>query len=218
MKRIYSALTIGIIFSLALFSQDTSTRIVKGKVIDKTTGNPVGLEIQFEDARGKKFKIKSDPKTGQYEQLLNSSEKYTLTFISSDVLREDQTFTPTPPDASFEPQIHNFEVFVLKPNVVLYEFDVFSANSSDISSNGLAKLEDLKTMMRINRSLYIKVEVHQDDSSKNLNDARLAKIKELTDGWGRFNRKVEYVKSDKQSSNKSNDVRIIVDKVEDSMK
>lgn len=218
MKRVYFVMLFTLLFSSLIFSQDSSTRIVKGKVIDKTTGKPVGLEIQFEDPRGKKFKIKSDSNTGEYEQLLNSNEKYTLTFISPEVLRDETEFVPSPPDASFEPQVQNFEVFLLNPGVVLADYNMFDKNSTEISKKGMEELEKLKKMMRINRALYLKIEIHSDDSSKNLNDSRLAKIKEQTETWGRFNQKVEYITSKKQSADKSADFKIIIDKVEDSLK
>lgn len=218
MKFIYTITFVTIIFALSAFSQDTHTRIVKGKILDKSNGSPVGVEIQFEDARGKKFKIKSNPQTGEYEQLLNANEKYTLTFIDMNVLRNDINFTPSAPDASYEPEIKNFNVIVLKPGNQVDELDLFNQNSSNLSSNGETLLKDLKTMLRINRALYVNFEVCNDGSDNNINSARIESLKAEIAKWGRLGEKVNLKLSNKKATNSSSDLLIFVDKVEDSLK
>lgn len=218
MKFIYTITFVTIIFALSAFSQDTHTRIVKGKILDKSNGSPVGVEIQFEDARGKKFKIKSNPQTGEYEQLLNANEKYTLTFIDMNVLRNDINFTPSAPDASYEPEMKNFNVVVLKSGNQIDELDLFNQNSSNFSSNGSTILKDLKTMLRINRALYVNFEVCNDGSDNNINSARIESLKAEIAKWGRLGEKVNIKLSNKKATNSNSDLLIFVDKVEDSLK
>lgn len=218
MKFIYSITLFTIIFAVSALSQDTHTRIVKGKILDKSNGSPVGVEIQFEDARGKKFKIKSNPQTGEYEQLLNANEKYMLTFIDMNVLRNEISFTPSAPDESYEPELKNFNVIVLKPGNQIDELDLFNLNSNDFSSNSATILKDLKTMLRINRALYVNFEVCNDGSDNNTNSARLESLKTEIAKWGRLGEKVNLKLSNKKGANSSSDLLIFVDKVEDSLK
>lgn len=218
MKFIYSITLFTIIFAVSALSQDTHTRIVKGKILDKSNGSPVGVEIQFEDARGKKFKIKSNPQTGEYEQLLNANEKYMLTFIDMNVLRNEISFTPSAPDESYEPELKNFNVIVLKPGNQIDELDLFNLNSNDFSSNSATILKDLKTMLRINRALYVNFEVCNDGSDSNTNSARLESLKTEIAKWGRLGEKVNLKLSNKKGANSSSDLLIFVDKVEDSLK
>lgn len=219
MKSINLLILLAIIFSTTnIYSQDLSTRIVKGVITDKTSGKPIALDIQIEDSKGKKFKIKSNS-TGNYEQLLQANETYKFTFLDPEVLREEVDFKATAPDASYAPQIKNFEVFVMKEGVELYDFDVFDKGSESISSAGKAKLENLKSIMRFNRALSINIEIHPDDSNNNaLSQKRLAKLKELTDGWGKFNRKAAYKTSEKAGKDAKADTRIIISKVESTLK
>lgn len=219
MKSINLLILLAIIFSATnVFSQDLSSRIVKGKVTDKISGKPIALDIQIEDSKGKKFKIKSNA-TGNYEQLLKANESYKITFLDPEVLREEIDFKATAPDASYEPQIQNFEVFVMKEGTELYDMDIFDKGSESISSAGEAKLENLKSVMRFNRALSINIEIHPDDSNNNaLSQKRLAKLKELTDSWGKFNRKAEYKTSEKAGKDAKADTRIIISKVESTLK
>lgn len=218
MKRIYFILFLSLIFVFSNHGFAASTRIVKGKIIDKNTNTPVGLEIQFEDARGKKFKIKSNPQTGEYEQLLNAEEKYTLTFIDISVLREEIEFTPEPADASFEPQIQDFYVTTMQQGALIADYDIFDKGSTEISSAGHVTLENLKKLLRINRALYIAIDIHSDDSGNKLNSKRMDKVKEVINTWGRLATKVKFETSTKKGANKTSDMKISVDKVEDSLK
>jgi len=80
----------------------------------------------------------------------------------------------------------------MKEGVELYDFDVFDKGSVEISAAGNAKLENLKSVMRFNRALSIDIEIHPDDSNNNaLSQKKLAKLKELNKGWGKFKRKTE---------------------------
>ena len=219
MKTLKITIFLLILASLNLFSQDLSTRIVKGTITDKSTGKPQEVEIVFEDSKGKKFKIKSNSITGKYEQLLNANETYKISFLRFDVLKDELEFTPKAPDKSFEPQIQDFEVFVMKKGVELFDFDIFDKGSDKISSSGEKYLEKLKTIMRFNRALYVDIIIHNDDgSNKSLSEKRLSNLKQLTDSWGRFNRKVEYKIDENKGKNPNSDTKVIISKVEDSMK
>lgn len=225
MKNIITLLLIALLSAFSLQSQDLSTRILKGKITDKNSGKPLDIEIQFEDSKGKKFKIKSNSLTGMYEQLLNSNETYKITFLRWDILRDETEIKIIAPDASFEPQIQNFEVLVLTLGAELFDFNLFESASADISPKGMEELERLKKIMRFNGALSINIEIHSDDShepsseqAKQLTDKRLTNLKTVTDSWGRFNRKVNYVSSTKPGKDKKADTRVTVDKVEESMK
>lgn len=225
MKTLTTLLTILFLSVFSLQSQDLGTRILKGKIVDKNTGKPLDVDIQFEDSKGKKFKIKSNSLTGNYEQLLNSNETYIITFLRFDVLRDETEIKITPPDTSFDPQMQDFEVLILSPGAELFDYDLFESKSPEISENGMKQLERLKKIMRFNGALNINIEIHSEDSfdvaspeAKQLSDSRLSKLKSVTDSWGRFNRKVNYISSQKPGEDKISDTRVVVDKVEDSMK
>lgn len=219
MKTLKISVFLLLLASFNLFSQDLSTRIVKGTITDKSTGKPQEVEIVFEDSKGKKFKINSNSITGKYEQLLNVGETYKISFLRYDILKDEVELTPKAPDKSFEPQIQDYEVFIMKKGVELFDYDVFEKGSDKVSPSGEKSLEKLKTIMRFNRALYVDIVIHNDEGgNKGLSEKRLANLKQLTDSWGRFNRKVEYKIDESKGKNPSADTKIIISKVEDSMK
>lgn len=219
MKRIYLVLTLTLLLSISMYGIDTKTRIVKGKIIDKNTGSPVALEIHVEDVRGKKFKIKSKP-TGEYEQLLNSNEVYKFTFVDMNVMKEEVQFTPTAPDASFDPEIKDFQVFVMKPGLELGDYDLFEKNKTTISKSGEQVLDSLQSLLRINRALFINVELHRDDSKKDLNKTRAKTLQTIIDSWERIGAKVTLTSNSKKSKDKKakSDFKVTIDKVVNNLK
>ena len=112
----------------------------------------------------------------------------------------------------------NFNVVVLKSGNQIDELDLFNQNSRNFSSNGSTILKDLKTMLRINRALYVNFEVCNDGSDNNINSARIESLKAEIAKWGRLGEKVNIKLSNKKATNSNSDLLIFVDKVEDSLK
>lgn len=152
---------------LATFSQFINNSkvqlILKGKVTDEYTGNPVGAIIEFRTNTGKKFKIKSDSVSGEYQQVFQSGESIEAIIYDWDVIR--QKFNITLPDTNQYAEIErNFVVKHLKENLVAFRFNCFDKGSAQILPNAADSLLSLDEVLRFNRNVKFEVQVTAFDT------------------------------------------------------
>lgn len=166
-KHLIFAITIFIGLNYNLSAQIINNKgtqvILKGEVRDFFTNAPVSCELQIKTESGSKMKIKSNSITGAYEQLFNVGEKITVTFSSFDILKQDEVVVIKESKETGE-QIQNFKVKQLVSGKILESIDAFGKNEASINQFGKAKLEELKLLMRFNRSLTLNLVVSSDDS------------------------------------------------------
>ena len=199
---------LSLIFSFAYVSNaqiggnNKSQRIVKGKVLNSKDGSPLKAEIIIKSPDGKKFSVKSNS-NGEFEQLLNSNIEYQLQVVRDDIFKEYQTIKVEAPGEDFAPQIVNINAKVLEPGLLLIEWNPWEGNSADESAGLKAKIKELKTFARLNRSIHLILKVSGDkryNTVSNIisNDKRLSrKIKvEKTDSSTQIQVVVDYLKND----------------------
>jgi hypothetical protein len=184
--------------------------MVKAKVIDVNTKQPISIEIEFQPKTGSKFVVKSLENTGTFEQLFQANETYEVTFKGDNVYREESTFTPKSNEGYSEIN-HTFEVKGLAPGVVVEELDIFGPNSTDITAKGKAALNKMKISMRFNRNTEFIFLVNAPD--KQLAENRLKTLKDFISNWRRLLDRVVF-----QSSTSGNNLTIKVSKIEEVMK
>lgn len=190
-----------------IINQSSTQSILKGKITDEK-GNPVGLEISIQPKKGAKFIIKSDPTTGAYEQLLNSEEKYIFAFIHPEYLRENFEVIVPKPDEDFNPIIRDFKATKLIAGNTLKTANIFEPGSDQLSGKGKKFVNELKKLLRFNRSISLNFQVYGENG---LDQKRLKTIQSFTEKFKRMNRSVIYSAGGKGSSD--NDVALIIDKV-----
>lgn len=198
---------------LAISAQDLGQQVMlKGKVVDVNTNKPLTIEIEFQPKVGSKFVVKSADGTGEFQQLLQAGETYELTFKGDNVYREQISYTPTSNSSEGYSEIsQTFKAKGLAKGVEVETLDVFSANSTDITSTGKTALNNMKISMRFNRNADFIFQVNAP--TKALADKRLNTLKDYISDWRKLLDRVEF-----QSSTKGNNLNIIVSKIEDIFK
>ncbi|MEJ5286725.1 MAG: hypothetical protein CH6_0265 [Candidatus Kapaibacterium sp.] len=152
------------LFLYSQFLNNTSVQLIlKGKVYDEYTGNPVGAIIEFRTTTGKKFKIKSDSVSGEYSQVFNSGDKIEVIIYDWDVVREK--FSVQLPDTNKYAEIEqNFKVKHLKEGLVAYRFNCFETGSAEILPDCKANLLSLDEVLRFNRNVKFEIQVTAFDT------------------------------------------------------
>ncbi|MFA7326950.1 MAG: hypothetical protein WC121_09815 [Candidatus Kapaibacterium sp.] len=184
--------------------------MVKAKVIDVNTKQPISIELEFQPSTGNKFVVKSKEGSGTFEQLFQANETYAVTFTGDNVYREESTFTPKSTEGYSEIN-YTFEVKGLAPGVVVEDLEIFGANSTDLTANGKEAINNMKISMRFNRNTEFIFQVNAPN--KTLAENRLKTLKDYTSNWRRLLDRVVF-----QSGTGGNNLIIKVNKVEDVMK
>lgn len=192
-------------------SHSSNQVIVKGTVKDDS-GNFKDCEIEFKKAGGQKFVVKT--KEGKFEQLVNAEEEYSLTFVGDDILRDEITVSFPKADKDFNPINREFEVFKLSSGKTLKDLDIFEDGSANLSSKGKKAIENLKTLLKFNRTLKLKLVCK---GAGGLAAKREAALKEYTSSkeWRRFNRSASISSAEGSDDKKDLEVKIseIIDRM-----
>ncbi|MCX7909645.1 MAG: hypothetical protein N2560_09040 [Ignavibacteria bacterium] len=167
MKKLVIISVIILIVPCLLYPQflnnSTVQLILKGKVLDEYTGNPVGAIIEFRTSTGKKFKIKSDSVSGEYSQVFQSGENIEVIIYDWDVIR--QKFNVQLPDTNKYAEIEqNFTVKHLKEGLVAFKFDCFEKGNSSLLNDCEEKLGGLDDVLRFNRNVKFEIQVTAYDT------------------------------------------------------
>ena len=108
----------------------------------------------------------------------------------------------------------------MKPGLEIGDYDLFEKNKTTISKSGEQVLDSLQSLLRINRALFINVELHRDDSKKDLNKIRAKTLQTIIDSWERIGAKVTLTSNSKKSKDKKakSDFKVTIDKVVNNLK
>ena len=208
------SITVIAVFLFAIIginAQDIGQQVmVKAKVIDVNTKQPISIDLEFQPATGNKFVVKSKEGTGTFEQLFQANETYTITFTGDNVYREESSFTPKSNEGYSEIN-KTFEVKGLAPGVVVENLDIFGANSAELTSAGKGAIDNMKISLRFNRNTEFAFQVNAPN--KTLAENRLKSLKDYTNNWKRLLERVVF-----QSGTSGNNLVIKVNKVIDVMK
>lgn len=167
MKKLVLVWLFSIIFPVILSSQFLNNSnvqlILKGKIIDEYTGNPVGATIEFRTNTGKKFKIKSDSVSGNYQQVFQSGENVEVIIYDWDVVRAK--FTVQLPDTNKYAEIErDFVVKHLREGLVAYKYNCFERGEAILNPDCKDKLLALDEVLRFNRNVKFEIQVTAFDT------------------------------------------------------
>lgn len=186
--------------------------MVKGKVVDVNTKQPISIELEFEPPTGSKFIVKSLEITGKFDQLFQSGTKYNVTFAGDNIYREETTFTPVGKEGEGYSEIaQTFEVKGLTTGVIVEDIAIFGAGSTDLTSAGKSFLKEMKISMRFNRNASFVFQVNAAD--KTLAANRMNTLKDYISDWRRLLERIEF-----QSGTGGNNLIIKVSKIKDVFK
>ncbi|MCX6148734.1 MAG: hypothetical protein NTW25_15990 [Candidatus Kapabacteria bacterium] len=227
-KSIYIVILFLAFFTLAsLNAQDIKQVLIKGTVSDIQSKKPLlAVEIEFVDAQGNKTRTKSNEITGRFEQLLKANEKYTVVLLDDKILRENQEIETKGLEKYSEQNI-DLTGKTLSIGMTIKSGNLFEPSTTSLSDEGIKMIEELKGIMRFNRSISVEIQVNARDtySNENKDDDRLNKlvigrvsaVEILVMKWGGLKAKVKMKHSreiEKKVNEKGDDVRVIITSVE----
>lgn len=167
---------------------------VRGKIIDKATGKPLGAKIIYErlpDGKGLGIS-QSNPETGEYEIRLPAGELYGLRAESSERLSENQNLDLR--DIKFDQTIEKdfnldpIGVTTLEENVSIVLNNLFfDFDKAVLRPESFPELDRIVTLMKDKPSLEIEISGHTDSSgpdqyNMNLSEKRANSVVQYLNG------------------------------------
>lgn len=135
--------------------------LVKGKVIDENSLQPVGTDIEFRHSNGKKIKIQSNSISGQWEQILPEGN-YTVILYSWNVARKIDEME-VPAATKYKEIQKDFTVKRMLPNDKIFQLSAFDSASENFHGIAKSEIESLKEVMKFNRAVEFTVYVNASD-------------------------------------------------------
>lgn len=136
--------------------------ILKGKVTDEYTGEPVSVNIEFRGPNDKKIRIVSNSKDGSYQQVLTAGEEYEVIFTNYDIIRKKEKLI-LEDFGEYKEITKNFTVKRLVPGKKVYEIQAFDVGSDKLNQIALNLLEELQEFMKFNRGVTFDIFVTGDN-------------------------------------------------------
>ncbi len=212
---------IAIFAPINLLSQEFQENQVflQGKVTDKYTGQPVYCDIEIRPQGGTKFKIFSDPVSGNYEQLIKGGTSYEFIFYRYNVLRQIVKID-YPTFERYREEEANFKVITLTPGVTAYEVDIFEPNSTTIKESAKSFFDDFKLQLRFHRTVVWDLYVVGTEQikgktliSKDLTQKRIASLTAYLESYKAYLKKLNIKAADYIKDN-GNSLIIKVNQIE----
>jgi hypothetical protein len=172
--------------------------MVKGQVVDKSTGEPMQVTIDLRNSAGDRvIKFKTNSKDGTFQQLLEAGKEYELIFMNYNILREKRTIKIKESE-KYDEEEFLFEIPKLEKGVDICQMDAFEGGNAGLTQQAKQRLDELKIQMRFNRS--VKFDFVVSAASKALENKRIAAIEEYIDDWGYYKKRVNLVSGSEAKS------------------
>lgn len=137
--------------------------LYQGKIIDKSTGQPVGTSFRFTSESGKKNQSQSAANDGTYQVVLNSGENYYLA-LKEYVAVEPSSYYQIPSNSSYSEVHQNIYVKKVTPGVELFSFKAFEPNGKSLIEKAHYTLIEIKNFMAMNPNINLKLTISSGDS------------------------------------------------------
>ncbi|NQW30783.1 MAG: hypothetical protein HQ472_09765 [Ignavibacteria bacterium] len=176
--------------STMLFSQQAVTRI-EGKILDETTGKPIGCKILVYTPSGKKNTLSSNATDGTYLVVLNEAGECKFLFAGYNVYRYE-TKVVVPASTKFQEIKRDFKLREVIEGAAIASISGFEKNSVVFSSQANSTFSDLASVMTENQELNINVQVGADEDQVSAMKARILKDYESQmKAWAKAVKKVK---------------------------
>jgi len=150
-------------FNYAYSFNKNVTILVKGKVVDQFTGEPVETTVEFKTSKGKKFRIKTNSLDGTFEQIFNAGDNIEIKFYFWNVARTYYKIH-IKDTIAYSEQYENFTVKKLEVGKSLFKFNLFKPRSSEFVSNYKQLLDSVEHLLRFARNIKVEFRVNAHDS------------------------------------------------------
>lgn len=183
------------VFFIFLFASHISygeiPLVVKGKVLDEFSGEPLLCTIEFRTNNGKKIKVNT-LEDGSYQQVLTSGMTYDVYIYDWNILRTNLSYS-VPYKEDYQEIEKDFYVKKLEKGNTIYKEDFFERSSSSLTAEAEKFLKELNTTMRFNRSVKFDLYVNAHDTYsrssrkiRSLVEKRISTLKEKIDSFPMF--------------------------------
>lgn len=163
--RMVNLLFLMILVFEAAFAQPLPI-VVKGKITDEQTGQPIGVDIEFRSTDGRKIKINSNSISGEYQQVLNAGEFYEVILTGPNIIRKVDRLKVDHFD-SYDEQEQNFTVIKLEPGRAIFKITAFDKGSNQINKEELESIfSEIQEIMKFNRAVNFEFVVNAKDTYK----------------------------------------------------
>lgn len=139
------------------------TILVKGVVLDEFTGKPVETFVEFKTSKGKRFKIKTNSLTGQFQQILKAGDVVQIKFYFWNVARKIVTLHVKDTIAYSEQNV-KYRVKKLDVGRILFKFNLFKPAGSEFVYNSKSLIDSLKFLMRFSRNIKVEFRINAHDT------------------------------------------------------
>jgi len=195
---------------MPLFRSPEPIIIVKGKLIDAKTGQPIGAKIIYERLRdGKEVGVTySNPETGDYEIHLPGGELYGFRAEAKDHISENQNLDlrnfkepgTLHDDVKLEPmQVAAIQVSPIQENVTITLNNIFFGfDQSSLLSESFPELNRIITLMNEKPTLQVEIAGHtdsfgSDEYNMGLSERRAKSVGKYLMGKGIFKERISIV-------------------------
>lgn len=163
MKKLSYSLLIISLFVINIATLNSTQILLHGKIIDETTGEPIGTSFEFRLPNGEKITVLSNSKDGSYQQILNSGTTYEVVFYNDTILRQIEKYT-TIETEKYTEEYKDFRVKKLVKGRIIYKIAGFSRGSSNLNSSIMTFFTDFEQKLRFNRFLKVEFIVNAHDT------------------------------------------------------
>ncbi|MGA2296616.1 MAG: hypothetical protein ABSG15_03610 [FCB group bacterium] len=136
---------------------------VKGKVTDEITGKPVEVTLEIKNPKGEKFRIKTNSIDGTYQQILNSGEKYEITFLNFDILKKTEILQVVDSKIYGE-QLVNFTVKKFTKGLPVFSFNAFEDGKASLNDSFREFVKTFEQILIFNRAPKFEIVVSSHDT------------------------------------------------------
>jgi hypothetical protein len=146
-------------------SAQNATWNIKGKVLDETTMQPVGIEMDMVIIPAKtptrKIIVKVNSATGDYLQPLPSGDSYSIRFSSYGVYFKEEIME-LPPAAKYKEERRDFKVRRIIQGQLLAEAAAFDPMQTSLAATAATDLQPVIELMKKNVELQVVVSLAQE--------------------------------------------------------
>jgi|GEM_PF-878504 len=139
------------------------TILVKGKVVDEFTGQPVETTVEFKTSKGKKFRIKTNSLDGTFEQVFSAGDNVEMKLYHWNVARKYYHLNIKDTIAYTE-QYEKFTVKKLAVGNTLFRFNIFKSGSSEFVYGCKQMLDSIEHLLRFARNIKVVFNINIRDS------------------------------------------------------
>lgn len=213
------------------YALQSSTIVYIGKVVDETTGKPIGVDLELTDSQGKKMTNKTDPTNGAFQYVIPAGANYSLLVHGPNII--NRTFSIELKSTNKYAEVNEvFKVTSISEGSQLMSFTGFVQSKAELSEDGNKNLEELNAVLRQNRFFNIELIINANDliAVQNKSKARRNKQKEAQavaslvndrvklieqaiEDWGVHQKRITIKPYYEHNSNTQNDVSIVISNV-----